>query len=47
VYASTILLFLSLVMFLGRVGALWVIMTAGLAILMAILAFVIALRSPR
>jgi hypothetical protein len=41
------MLFVSLIAFLARVGMFWILVTAGLAILMAILAFVIALRGPR
>jgi len=47
VYVSTFLLFLSLVIFLARLGEFWAIVTAGLAILMAVLAFVIALKGRR
>jgi hypothetical protein len=47
IYGAGFMLFVSLIAFLARVGMFWILVTAGLAILMAILAFVIALRGPR
>ncbi len=47
VYGSTFLLFVSLLIFLRGKGMLWAMITAGLAILMAVMAFIIALKGPR
>jgi len=46
VYGAGILLFVSLVAFLGRLGMVWALSAAGLAILMAVIAFIVALRAP-
>ncbi|MFN2570035.1 MAG: hypothetical protein ABR537_00280 [Gemmatimonadales bacterium] len=44
VYGAGFLLLVSLIAFLARAAAPWVFLTAALAVLMAVLAFVIALR---
>ena len=47
VYVAGFLLFVSLVAFLSRLGMFWALSTAALAILMAVIAFIVALRAPR
>jgi integrase len=47
VYGAGFFLILSLIVFLARLGMVWVLIAAGLAVLMAITAFVLALRGPR
>jgi hypothetical protein len=46
VYGAGFLLFVSLIAFLGRVGMVWALSAAALAILMAVIAFILALRAP-
>lgn len=47
VYGAAFFLLVSLAVFLAGLGMVWVVLAAGLAILMAIIAFVIALRGFR
>jgi hypothetical protein len=47
VYGAGFFLILSLIVFLAGLGMVWVLIAAGLAVLMAITAFVMALRGPR
>ncbi len=47
VYGAGFFLILSLIVFLAGLGMVWVLIAAGLAVLMAITAFVVALRGPR
>jgi hypothetical protein len=47
VYGAGLLLVLSLVAFFARFGMVWILAGVSLAIVMAIMALVIALRGPR